>query len=887
MPVRYTPVHWEDAPSENTPINAGNLNHMDNGILALSQAYDDDYDAVRSELHNLDQETRSQIAGIEGEVTAAKNGIPGIVDSAIDSKFEGEIGTSVTSWLTEHVDPVGSAVVVDDTLSISGAAADAEKTGTLIRKNAWTGVCSTGMTTQDKVINLDDVTGFIDGVYGTNILVNFLAPNKNTSPRLKVGSGMAYPVAYPISESPYYQIMDAEHSTWGLGVKRFMFMENCWLLMNPDFVHTDVAVDEINDLKIDLSDVNSAIGYEVQETDLPLSSETGGFTGDIEETIQFTTTAQWKRVSFEPEQDTTYKMVFGTRANISATYYIYTVDENQKILGRYGNVETSSSRQTITVIMSFSQNVSAVWVRAEANYTLTVAKQEKHSAYIRGIESDLENIKETIFDNIPIKRSIWEQGTISAATGGDSSSNNVIRTISTLPIDFIDIHAKTGYEFNVYGWSGNTYLGYYNGTKFKTTGSALTYYATKRSASDLLQAGADSVRITARKTGGGTAVAPSEGVNIENRYGMVYHINSRVNDIQATLNRCDSPYQHGIFDIRRNNFTGWYSGLQTSYSDFGENTKYADVIDAFDALMTAYPDYITKNTLGTASGTDEGGNQYAIYEYVFKPKRKTSPYFTQKMPKIFMDGSIHGFEKNSTFGLYYFLKDLAEQWNKNPIIGAIRSQVEIHVIPVSNPYGFDRNDYLNGNGVNINRNFSHPGEWTVIIEPSTEVNGLEAFDQPESAIIRDWLVASENDILMYFNCHTNGNITNGYDEMNPCMTANDKNDPYFDKIIGVFTNHIEEQTLRFPDMYPEIQPSSSEMLGMITTSQSSTATKGTASSYANTMRKIISMTLEMFNGLRDGSNNTIVGKYSETSKKICSEIIGNIVLQVLAEYSPY
>lgn len=39
------------------------------------------------------------------------------------------IGDTVTTWLTEHVDPVGSAVVVDDTLTIQGAAADAKKTG--------------------------------------------------------------------------------------------------------------------------------------------------------------------------------------------------------------------------------------------------------------------------------------------------------------------------------------------------------------------------------------------------------------------------------------------------------------------------------------------------------------------------------------------------------------------------------------------------------------------------------------------------------------------------------------------------------------------------------------------------------------------------------------
>lgn len=42
---------------------------------------------------------------------------------------EQQITDDVTSWLAAHVDPVGSAVVVDNTLSIEGAAADAKATG--------------------------------------------------------------------------------------------------------------------------------------------------------------------------------------------------------------------------------------------------------------------------------------------------------------------------------------------------------------------------------------------------------------------------------------------------------------------------------------------------------------------------------------------------------------------------------------------------------------------------------------------------------------------------------------------------------------------------------------------------------------------------------------
>jgi len=58
-------------------------------------------------------------------VTISGNTISADVDSA-------EIASNVTNWLEDNVDPVGSAVVVDSSLSIEGAAADAKAVGDAI-----------------------------------------------------------------------------------------------------------------------------------------------------------------------------------------------------------------------------------------------------------------------------------------------------------------------------------------------------------------------------------------------------------------------------------------------------------------------------------------------------------------------------------------------------------------------------------------------------------------------------------------------------------------------------------------------------------------------------------------------------------------------------------
>ena len=45
------------------------------------------------------------------------------------SYITSNLGTTVTAWLNENVNPVGSAVIVDESLTIEGAAADSKKVG--------------------------------------------------------------------------------------------------------------------------------------------------------------------------------------------------------------------------------------------------------------------------------------------------------------------------------------------------------------------------------------------------------------------------------------------------------------------------------------------------------------------------------------------------------------------------------------------------------------------------------------------------------------------------------------------------------------------------------------------------------------------------------------
>ena len=369
-----------------------------------------------------------------------------------------------------------------------------------------------------------------------------------------------------------------------------------------------------------------------------------------------------------------------------------------------------------------------------------------------------------------------------------------------------------------------------------------------------------------------------------------------VNVIQNSIGYETSKYFYGPYDIRKSDFQSWYSGLQNDYTLFGVGgsperavpdgawaTTYADVIAAYDALMAEDPTYITKNELGTASGTDANDNPYTLYEYVFKPKRYDGVNKNNKVvPKILIDGCIHGFERNSSYGLFYFLKDIVENWDKNEALKALRCHVEIHVIPIVNPYGFDNFTYTNGNRVNINRNFAC-GNWTVVPVGDKDATGEEPFDQPETAIVRDWILENSDTLLMYINCHTDGQYNaSSYANANHWMLCSDIDDAYYMRLFNVGTRHIEEQTLMFPTMYPNVTPTG--FVGIINIDAGKTTSKGTAKQWACAQMNFLSMTLEGFNAVKV-DDVQIFGVLSADSQKANSEIIGNTVIQICYEYA--
>ena len=124
--------------------------------------------------------------------------------------------------------------------------------------------------------------------------------------------------------------------------------------------------------------------------------------------------------------------------------------------------------------------------------------------------------------------------------------------------------------------------------------------------------------------------------------------------------------------------------------------KYVDIINLYNELVTKYPQYVSRTFLGY----DQSGT-YEMFSYQFSHSNYND--------WIVIDANIHGDDtlgdgKDIGVALYYFLNDLCNS-TENDVLSYIKTNINLSVIPIANPYGFNNNTRTNSRGVDLNRNF--------------------------------------------------------------------------------------------------------------------------------------------------------------------------------------
>ena len=188
-----------------------------------------------------------------------------------------------------------------------------------------------------------------------------------------------------------------------------------------------------------------------------------------------------------------------------------------------------------------------------------------------------------------------------------------------------------------------------------------------------------------------------------------------------------------------------------------DNPSLSDLYDAYDALVESYPDYVSKEDLGTdASGT------YHLYAYYFTPEEPDvqNTFYRLPYPKINLLSGIHG---NGTSGdsnvncfcLYYLMKSLCDSWRDSDALAYLRWNVRFAVLPVQNPWGFVNKNRCNYNGVDLNKNFS--AGWAAGGSGTAEYSGTAPLSEAESVIINAFAEANK-DAIFSTDMHSQGQV---------------------------------------------------------------------------------------------------------------------------------
>lgn len=191
----------------------------------------------------------------------------------------------------------------------------------------------------------------------------------------------------------------------------------------------------------------------------------------------------------------------------------------------------------------------------------------------------------------------------------------------------------------------------------------------------------------------------------------------------------------------------WSSPVIGTYStDFPTPSSTSFTSAMYHAKLQALFDVAGRNTVSgyTELGQDSAGN--SLYKYVinYPPMRYASSEMAyisddalyQKKPKIVMITGIHGFERPSTLGFYYFVKNIFE--STDPIYEFIRNHVNIVAVPLMCPSGWNGATYDNGNGRNLNRDFPGTQEGTAWSEIESNLLKGVIEDNLDMDFFLDW-----------------------------------------------------------------------------------------------------------------------------------------------------
>jgi hypothetical protein len=317
---------------------------------------------------------------------------------------------------------------------------------------------------------------------------------------------------------------------------------------------------------------------------------------------------------------------------------------------------------------------------------------------------------------------------------------------------------------------------------------------------------------------------------------------------------------------------GWYQPPEDmpgepAPDNYEDTVTLNDIYSAYDDLVSAYPGYAARVTMG-----NDASNTYPVYKYIFTPQTAPSEHFTKPLPRIVICTDTHGEEKGSTISLRNFVQDLCARWKTDPLLEFIRHNVVLVIIPVVNPYGFVNFTRRNANGVDLNRNGSYNWESGVSDPTSLEYRG----PSPDSEVEMQYVKATINanlSAIAFFDYHMNGTSGEDYASMYWHRLELFPGAKGFNELQILSKWDIQKMTIEAQKRYGI--PENSGYIGIISYNDYG-GTLAAQAYHAGIPATVVECT-------RKFPGET--GVYSQATIRLNTEYIGNIILNTLREFT--
>ncbi len=179
--------------------------------------------------------------------------------------------------------------------------------------------------------------------------------------------------------------------------------------------------------------------------------------------------------------------------------------------------------------------------------------------------------------------------------------------------------------------------------------------------------------------------------------------------------------------------------------------SYQEMVEELKLLAALYPDITQLISCGHSVQDRE----------ILAMKITDNPHMEEAEPEVRSIGAHHGNEQMSTEINLNLIHHLVENYGIDSTVTELVDELEIWVVPMMNPDGYEVSSRYNAHGVDLNRNYGYMWTWGT----------TNPFSEPETMAIRD--LSTDNWFVLSLSFHCSGDVVNSVWNYTPIYPQDD------------------------------------------------------------------------------------------------------------------